>query len=69
MKPSHATFGATTVLARTAAVIRRVIGAPDYDRYLSHVRTCHPSEQPLSRHEFERQRMEDRYNTPGSRCC
>ncbi len=52
--------------ARTA---RFVVGAPDYDRYLAHARERHPDRAPLSRREFERQRLEDRYSRPGSRCC
>lgn len=57
------------LLQRTVAVIRRVVGVPDYDRYLSHMRQRHPEETPLSRAEFERRCLEDRYNRPGTRCC
>jgi uncharacterized short protein YbdD (DUF466 family) len=56
-------------LARVTRVLRTVIGAPDYERYLAHVQTRHPTTTPLTRAEFERQRMDDRYNRPGSRCC
>jgi len=49
--------------------IRRVIGAPDYDAYLRHARARHPLDVPLSREEFVRRRLEDRYTRPGSRCC
>ena len=52
-----------------AQIIRRIIGVPDYDRYLAHVRACHPEAPPLSREEFSRQRLEDRYSRPGTRCC
>ncbi len=58
-----------SILARAAHVMRRVIGAPDYDRYLAHVRECHPDQKPLSKAEFERERLEARYSRPGSRCC
>jgi uncharacterized short protein YbdD (DUF466 family) len=54
---------------RVANVVRRIIGVPDYDRYVAHVRMHHPDASPLSRGEFERQRMNDRYSRPGSRCC
>ena len=54
---------------RAANVIRRVIGVPDYDRYVSHMHTHHPDCTLLSREEFTRQRMMDRYSRPGSRCC
>ena len=54
---------------RLASLVRRIIGAPDYDTYLAHVRQCHPDATPLSRDDFARQRLEDRYSRPGSRCC
>ena len=54
---------------RIAAVVRRVIGAPDYERYLAHVAACHPGAAPMTREEFERSRLEDRYSRPGTRCC
>ena len=56
-------------LALMAQVIRRIIGAPDYERYLAHQRTCHPAESPLSREAFARDALSRRYNQPGSRCC
>jgi uncharacterized short protein YbdD (DUF466 family) len=62
-----------TPLARAIATLRRavhqVIGAPDYERYLEHVRACHPDRAPMTREEFARERLEARYNRPGSRCC
>ena len=54
---------------RVASLVRRIIGAPDYDTYLAHIRQCHPGATPLSRDDFARQRLEDRYSRPGSRCC
>jgi uncharacterized short protein YbdD (DUF466 family) len=56
-------------LARAAQVIRRVIGAPDYDRYLAHVRRAHPGTPPLTREQFARDVLARRYDRPGSRCC
>jgi uncharacterized short protein YbdD (DUF466 family) len=58
-----------TVIRDAANVIRRVIGVPDYDRYLAHVQAHHPDARPLSRDEFIRQRQVDRYSKPGARCC
>lgn len=52
-----------------AKVVRTIIGAPDYDRYVAHVRKCHPDHVPLSRDEFARERLQARYNQPGNRCC
>ena len=51
------------------SLIRRIIGAPDYDAYLAHQRQHHPECTPLSRRDFERQRLDDRYSRPGNRCC
>ena len=56
-------------LRRAAAVVRTVMGAPDYERYVAHVRDHHPECDVLSRDEFMRQRLESRYSKPGSRCC
>ena len=56
-------------LTRAAAVVRRVIGAPDYEYYLAHVRERHPGRTPLTREQFTRSQLSARYDTPGSRCC
>jgi len=58
-----------TTIRRAALVVRRIIGVPDYERYLAHVRECHPASTPMTRAEFERSRLEDRYSRPGQRCC
>lgn len=54
---------------RAAGVVRRVIGVPDYDLYVAHVRAHHPGTEPLSRDEFVQQRLMDKYSRPGNRCC
>jgi uncharacterized short protein YbdD (DUF466 family) len=56
-------------LDAAAAALRRIIGAPDYEHYAAHMRACHPGQRVLSRDEFARQRLEDRYARPGARCC
>jgi uncharacterized short protein YbdD (DUF466 family) len=56
-------------LCRAAAVLRTVIGAPDYERYVAHIRARHPGTEPLAWADFYRSRLEDRYAKPGSRCC
>ncbi len=56
-------------ISRAVRTLRFVIGAPDYDAYLEHLRASHPSEKPLTRGEFASMRMEDRYARAGSRCC
>jgi len=54
---------------RAAAVVRCVIGAPDYERYLAHLTQRHPGCAPLTRAEFARDALSRRYDRPGSRCC
>ena len=54
---------------RAAVVVRRIIGAPDYERYLAHVVHRHPDSVPLSRDAFARDALARRYDRPGSRCC
>ena len=66
---SVAAPGPVGVLQRIAAVVRRIIGAPDYDRYVKHVCEAHPGDAPLSREEFYRAQLEGKYTRPGSRCC
>ena len=54
---------------RVLKVVRTMIGAPDYDRYVQHMQAHHPECGVASRDEFMQQRLEDRYSRPGSRCC
>lgn len=56
-------------LARVLAIVRRIIGVPDYDTYLAHMHAHRPTCEVLSRREFEQQRMNDRYTKQGTRCC
>ncbi|MBX9928240.1 MAG: YbdD/YjiX family protein [Gemmatimonadaceae bacterium] len=56
-------------LARLGALIRRIIGVPDYEAYLAHMRACHPSDAPLDRTAFAAERLDARYSKPGARCC
>lgn len=58
-----------SVIARALGIVRAIIGAPDYARYLSHQRARHPEATPLSREEFARERERARYEGTGARCC
>ncbi len=60
---------AAELLSRAAWVLRRVIGAPDYDAYLAHCRRLHPDAPPLAHDDFLRERLTARYSKPGARCC
>ena len=58
-----------SIFSRTASVVRAVFGVPDYERYLTHMRTAHPGDRVMSETEFLHMRMSDRYNQAGSKCC
>jgi uncharacterized short protein YbdD (DUF466 family) len=57
------------VIARIAAILRRIIGAPDYATYVAHVRAQHPEREPLCERDFLNERLNARYEKPGARCC
>ncbi len=65
----HPTLSLWVRLQRVLRVIRSIIGAPDYDRYVAHMESHHPGCAVMSRDEFMRQRLESRYSRPGARCC
>jgi uncharacterized short protein YbdD (DUF466 family) len=56
-------------ISRAASVVRAVLGVPDYERYLAHMRTAHPGDRVMSETEYRVTRMNDRYNRAGSKCC
>ncbi|MDQ3081127.1 MAG: YbdD/YjiX family protein [Gemmatimonadota bacterium] len=56
-------------LAGIARSLRAILGVPDYERYVNHMRACHCVGDVLTREDFARERAESRYNKPGSRCC
>jgi uncharacterized short protein YbdD (DUF466 family) len=51
---------------------RLMVGVPDYDNYVQHMRLNHPEQAPMSYEAFFRERQEARYGgadgRPG-RCC
>jgi uncharacterized short protein YbdD (DUF466 family) len=49
--------------------LREVLGEHDYDRYIAYQRREDPGAPLLSRREFERRRMEERYASSRPRCC
>jgi len=48
-----------------------MIGVPDYDTYVAHVKKTHPEQEPMSWDAFFRNRQDARYggSTKGFRCC
>jgi uncharacterized short protein YbdD (DUF466 family) len=55
--------------ARAARAVRTIVGAPDYDAYVAHLRDRHPDTPPLTREQFVDARLRARYERPGARCC
>ena len=56
------------MFSRTASYMRAILGVPDYDRYLTHMRAAHPGDRVMSETEFRHTRMNEKYNRT-SRCC
>jgi uncharacterized short protein YbdD (DUF466 family) len=56
-------------VADAVSALRTIAGAPNYERYVQHLRLHHPGTAPLTRDEFTRERLARRYDSPGSRCC
>ncbi|HEY0179902.1 MAG TPA: YbdD/YjiX family protein [Dokdonella sp.] len=48
---------------------RQIIGVPDYDVYVAHLRTHHPERRVPSYAEFFTERQQARYRGGGGRCC
>ena len=55
--------------SRVRNVVRRVVGVPDYDAYVRHVRRHHPEAVPMPPDAFISQCWEEKYSRPGHRCC
>ena len=58
-----------SLISRAASAFRAVLGFPDYERYLAHMRSAHPGDRVMSETEFLHTRLSDRYNRAGSKCC
>ncbi len=44
-----------------------MIGMPDYDNYVEHMRVNHPDQTPMTYEEFFRERQDARYGGKGAR--
>ena len=57
-------------LHRLRQMARMMVGVPDYDAYLRHMRAHHPDRAPMDRTAFFRERQEARYGGKnGGKCC
>ncbi len=50
-------------------VCRLIIGVPDYDTYVEHLRRFHPERTAMTYEEFFNERQAARYKGGGGRCC
>ena len=66
--PPHAATGQSG-FARVLALVRRIIGVPDYATYRAHMAQCHPDQPVMSEREFAEDRLAAKYSRPGQRCC
>lgn len=51
---------------------RLMVGIPDYDTYVAHIRRTHPDQEPMTYKEFFRERQNARFGESGKggfRCC
>jgi len=51
---------------------RMLVGMPDYDTYVEHMRNTHPEQSPMSYEDFFRERQDARYGGGKGRpirCC
>jgi len=51
------------------SVVRQVVGAPDYERYLEHHARCHAGAAPLDRRAFYAEFISRRFGPGPTRCC
>jgi uncharacterized short protein YbdD (DUF466 family) len=49
--------------------LRLMVGVPEYDTYVTHMRDKHPHLPVMSYQQFFRERQEARYGSKVSRCC
>ena len=53
-----------------AQTLRLMVGVPDYDTYVAHMKANHPGTPVMSYEAFFRERQEARYGGGrGARCC
>lgn len=56
-------------VSRVLRVVRQVVGAPDYERYLEHHARCHAGAAPLDRRAFYAEFVSRRFGPGPTRCC
>jgi uncharacterized short protein YbdD (DUF466 family) len=63
--------GITRVARYLGQSMRLMVGVPEYETYVAHMRDTHPNQPVMSYQEFFRERQEARYGGNGkvTRCC
>ena len=63
--------GHKPALVRWREVLDRLLGLPNYERYLAHMQECHPDRPRLSRRAFYDEAQRARYESGSDRprCC
>ncbi len=61
--------GLRTRVQALLRVVREVVGAPDYERYLEHHARCHPGTAPLDRRAYYAEFVSRRFGPGPTRCC
>ena len=56
-------------LARLHVALRRILGMPNYQAYVAHVRACHPGAPVPTEREYFDQYVKARYEGGPTRCC
>ena len=59
----------STWFNRAQETARLMVGVPDYDTYLTHMREKHPDKQALSYEAFFANRMDARFGASNRRAC
>ncbi|RQH03918.1 MULTISPECIES: YbdD/YjiX family protein [Paraburkholderia] len=49
--------------------MRLMVGLPDYDGYVAHMRATHPDRPVMTYEEFFRERQDARYRSRTGKCC
>lgn len=49
--------------------MRLMVGVPDYETYVAHMRATHPDREVMSYEAFFRERQTARYGSGAGKCC
>jgi len=67
--PASALTLASTFWQRAVQGARLMVGVPDYDAYVAHLREHHPDVRPLTRGDFFRAAQKARFGGRQGKCC